>query len=92
MNEFSNEILGQEEIIKSFGEYKKEQKIDENLSTDIFTISPKAVKKGAKHYKSVLKLDKNFHIYIHGDHDLIEQGFDDERKMKYYKVYFEEEN
>ena len=92
LNEFSEEILGQKEIIKSFNEYKTEQKLDENLSTNLFTISTKSVKKNAKIYKSVLKLDKNFHIYIHGDHDLIEQGFDDERKMKYYKVYFEEEN
>ena len=40
---------------------------------------------------SVLKLDKNFHIYIHGDKKLIEKGFDDGKAMSFYKVYFKEE-
>jgi hypothetical protein len=59
---------------------------------DSFDISGAAVKKQARVYKSVLKLDKNFHIYIHGNKDLIEKGFDDGRDMNYYKVYFREEN
>ena len=49
-----------------------------------------AVKKQARVFKSVLKLDKNFHIYIHGNRDLIEQGTD-ERGRKYYNIYYEEE-
>ena len=40
--------------------------------------------------KSVIKLDKNFHIYVHGNRELIEQGEDE--KGKYYKVYFKEES
>jgi hypothetical protein len=46
--------------------------------------------KQARSFKSVIKLDKNFHIYIHGDRNLIEQGEDN--KGKYYKVYYQEEN
>lgn len=42
--------------------------------------------------KSVIKLDKNFHIYVHGRRDLIERGFDEEKGKKYYKVYFDEED
>lgn len=42
--------------------------------------------------KEVLKLDKNFHIYIHGNHELIEKGFDSNKKMNYYKVYYNTEN
>ena len=56
-----------------------------------FVISPAAVKKQARNFKSVLKLDKNFHIYIHGDKDLIEQGFDEKKNMNYYKVYYKQE-
>ena len=41
-------------------------------------------------YKSVLKLDRNFHIYIHGNTDLIEKGIDDDGR-KYYKIYYQEE-
>ncbi|NQY66717.1 MAG: nucleoid-associated protein [Flavobacteriales bacterium] len=92
MDNFSEEVLANEEVISSFHAYREEVQPEKPIETESFTISPKAVNKGAKVYKSVLKLDKNFHIYIHGDHDLIEKGFDEERKMKYYKVYFEEES
>jgi hypothetical protein len=55
-------------------------------------ISGTAVKKQARVFKSVLKLDKNFHIYIHGNKELIEKGYDEQLQMNYYKVYFKEEN
>ena len=41
-------------------------------------------------FKGVLKLDKNFHIYIHGNRELIEQGIDKDGR-KFYKIYFERE-
>lgn len=58
---------------------------------DKFDISNQAVKKEFKVLKSVIKLDKNFHIYVHGRRDLIERGFDDDKGKKYYKVYFDDE-
>lgn len=58
---------------------------------DKFDISNQAVKKEFKVFKSVIKLDKNFHLYVHGRRDLIERGFDDEKGKKYYKVYFDNE-
>ena len=56
-----------------------------------FGISADAVKKQSRLYKSVVKLDKNFHIYIHGRTDLIEKGMDRDGR-KYYKIYYQEEN
>jgi len=38
-----------------------------------------------------LKLDGNFHVYIHGNKDMIERGVDDDGR-KYYKLYYEEES
>lgn len=92
LEEFSNEVIGNSEGIESFKSYKKsyEEEFDQPIP-DSFDISGAAVKKQARTYKSVLKLDKNFHIYIHGDKDLIEKGFDDDKYMNYYKVYFKEE-
>ena len=46
--------------------------------------------KQEKSFKSVLKLDKNFHIYIHGDRQLIEKGTDADGR-KFYKVYYDKE-
>ena len=41
---------------------------------------------------SVLKLDKNFHVYIHGKREYIEKGFDEEKGMHFYQLFFEEES
>ncbi|MDB5110260.1 MAG: 37-kD nucleoid-associated bacterial protein [Mucilaginibacter sp.] len=92
MDEFADEVIGNPKAIESFKTYK--QQYEDEFETpigDSFEISTNAVKKQARVYKSVLKLDKNFHIYIHGDKELIEKGFDDDKHMNYYKVYFKEE-
>ncbi|MEI8058752.1 MAG: nucleoid-associated protein [Ferruginibacter sp.] len=92
MDDFGLEVIGNEQGIALFNEYKKEQEqhFDAPLP-DQFAIHNMAVRKQARVYKSVLKLDKNFHIYIHGNNELIEKGFDEGKNMNYYKVYFREE-
>lgn len=92
LDEFTNEVIANKEGIESFKSFKKsyEEEFDTTIA-DQFDISEAAVKKQAKTFKSILKLDKNFHIYIHGNKELIEKGFDDDRAMNYYKVYFRDE-
>lgn len=91
MEEFTNEVFAQPEVIDSFNKYKENYEQDRDLEiADNFTISESAVKKQARAFKSVIKLDKNFHIYVHGNRNLIEQGEDE--KGKFYKVYYQEES
>ena len=89
---FEQEVFQESEVIKSFQtfdtKYRQENEI--NISDD-FLISSQVVKKQARVFKSVLKLDKNFHIYIHGDNELIKQGVDSDGR-KFYKIYFETES
>ena len=74
-------------------EYKNKFQEDHQMPmVDEFEISTPAVKKYAKVFKSVLKLDRNFHIYIHGDKDLIEKGRDDASGMNFYKIFYKEES
>ncbi|MGL5256520.1 MAG: nucleoid-associated protein [Proteocatella sp.] len=90
MEEFANEVIAQPEVIDSFNKYKQSYAEERDIDfSDNFTISDTAVKKQARALKSVIKLDKNFHIYIHGDRQLIEQGEDN--KGKFYKIYYKEE-
>ncbi len=91
MDDFARDVIGQPEVIDSFKQYREqyEQENDVQLP-DTFGISDGAVKKQARAYRSVIKLDKNFHIYVHGDRKLIEQGEDE--KGKFYKVYYTEES
>jgi hypothetical protein len=89
---FEKEVFQDSDIIKSFRKFdsafREENDIDLN---DNFVISQQAVKKQAKAFKSVLKLDKNFHIYIHGDKEMIEQGVERDGR-KYYKIYYKNES
>lgn len=91
MGEFANEVIEQPAIIEKFNNYKSSFEEQSNLYiADNFNISPAALKKQSRVFKSVLKLDKNFHVYIHGDRELIEQGVDPDGR-KFYKLYFREE-
>ncbi len=91
--EFNDKVLEMPEIVDAFQGYKQEyqHKNDVNLF-DEFQISDNAVKGQKKHFKSVLKLDKKFHVYVHGGHRDMEQGYDEERGKKFYKLYYDSES
>ena len=90
LDDFSEKVIRQPEVMESFTRYKQEYEQDREIRIeDEFAISDSAVRKQARAYKSVIKLDRNFHIYVHGNRNLLEQGEDE--KGKFYKVYYEEE-
>ena len=91
-------ILGKFHVAKiinaynSFNKYKEsyEQKREISIE-DNFEISENAVNKQVKGLKSVVKLDENFHIYIHGDNQMIKRGYDNASGLYYYQLFFKEE-
>lgn len=92
MERFAHEVMTKPEVIDTFNKYKSEYEAARDLAImEQFEISDTAVKKQAKSIKSVIKLDKNFHIYVHGNENLIEQGVEEDGR-KYYKIYYKEEN
>ncbi len=89
---FVEDVFEDSRIGKSFGQFESNfSEANEIEFPDNFDISTPAVKKQLRVFKSVLKLDKNFHVYIHGDKSLIERGYDETTGKKFYKIYFEEE-
>ncbi len=90
-NDFEKEVFQNPDVITAFQNFDSEyrEKHDINIQNN-FEISEQAVKKQARVFKSVLKLDSNFHVYIHGNRDLIEQGMEPNGR-KFYKIYFEKE-
>ncbi len=90
---FTEQVFeGNEGLITSFQDYKKSVQTEYEIELkDGFDISEQAVKKQSKIFKSILKLDKNFHIYIHGDKTKIEKGVEADGR-KYYKIYYNEEH
>jgi len=90
--EFSSEVMQEPQIIESFKNHRANYEYDHQVKfDDAFDISEPAVKKGSRILKSVIKLDKNFHIYVHGSRDRIRKGHDEETGMDYYQLFFEEE-
>ncbi|MEZ5017116.1 MAG: nucleoid-associated protein [Flavipsychrobacter sp.] len=90
--EFANEVFQDKELISSFNGYKHQYEENHDVSLNGgFDISDSAVKRTARVFKSVIKLDKNFHVYVHGDRDLIEKGYDEAVGKHYYKIYFDKE-
>jgi len=93
IDDFAAEVIQQPEVIKAFKDYRGQFELDRDVKLmDDFDISATAVKKQQKVFKSVIKLDKNFHIYIHGNREMIEKGMDDANGMHYYKFFYKEES
>ncbi|HQQ93086.1 MAG TPA: nucleoid-associated protein [Bacteroidia bacterium] len=93
MKDFEEQVLTQPELVQAFRDYRQDfNKRLDLTAVDDFEISPTAVKKYQKYMRSVIKLDKNFHIYIHGRHDYVEKGYDEEKKLKFYKLYYVNED
>lgn len=90
--EFEQEVFEDPEVIKSFRKFDNNfrDQFDVDME-DSFDISSEVVKKQSRVFKSILKLDKNFHIYIHGDKNLIERGVEKDGR-KYYKIYYKDES
>jgi hypothetical protein len=87
------EVLGDAGVIEYFRNYGKTFLERAELEPmENFEISAHAVKQQAKVFKTVLKLDKNFHIYIHGNRQLIEKGYDEATGKHFYKIYFDNES
>jgi len=91
-DEFEQNVFQNKDVINSFQDFDNSFREDNDLEgNSSFQISNQAVKKQNRAFKSVLKLDKNFHVYIHGDKNLIEKGRESDGR-KFYKIYYENED
>jgi hypothetical protein len=89
-DEFTNGVLADKNVIESFSNFKSDYEQEMQVSiSEAFPINQTAVKKNQRYFKSIIKLDKNFSIYVHGDRKMIQQGQDE--NGKFYMLYFEEE-
>lgn len=94
-SEFAQNVMEEPDIISAFNDYKQrfeeQRKMDEPLP-ELFEISKDAVKGEKKNFKSVIKLDKNFHVYVHGSRYYMEKGYDEEKDLNFYKLFFKMES
>lgn len=89
---YEENIFRNKEYVADFHDYIEDYKTERSVPLpEHFNINEQAVKKKGRVFKSILKLDKNFHVYIHGNRDMIEKGMD-ENGRKFYKIYYEHES
>ncbi len=93
IQDYEKDVLQQPELRESFNHFAKSFSREQDLNMEEeFATNEKAVKKMARQFKSVIKLDTNFHVYVHGRREWIQRGFDEEQKLNFYKLLFEKED
>jgi hypothetical protein len=91
---FIDDVFEEDKQKTLFKDYKKE--FESELNTVIrnqFDVAEKVVNKEKKKIKTEIKLDTNIQIKLDIDapeasSEYLERGYDDEKKMHYYKVFF----
>jgi len=92
MKRFAKEVFIQPDVIDRFSKYKTAYQQERDIQIDeIFDVSEQALKKKAKGKMSTIRLDKNFDISIHGGDEFIQRGYDENKEMYYYQLFFKEE-
>lgn len=90
--EFAEKVLKSPDKAEVFNDYKEQYSKDYDVNlNDEFEVSEQAVKKDKRKFKSVIKLDKNFHVYVHGGAKLMERGYDGAQGKNFYKLFFDKE-
>ncbi|TXE06057.1 nucleoid-associated protein [Seonamhaeicola algicola] len=95
---FKDEIFEEDKYKTEFDQYKKTFEDEQNLLIrNQFDVVERVVNKEKKKLKTDIKLDTNIQIKLDIDApdastEYLERGYDDEKKMHYYKVFFNAES
>ncbi|MBT8318407.1 MAG: nucleoid-associated protein [Lutibacter sp.] len=99
INDFKEQIFEENDAHKTlFDDYKKQfETVNDVLVRNQFAVSDIVLKKQKQKIKTEIKLDTNIQIKLDIDapdaaSEYLEKGFDEVKKMKFYKVYFNEED
>ena len=92
-SDYQEKVLQEPELIEKFETFNEEKKQEiPEMETSNFEISKPAISKTKRFIRSVIKLDKNFHVYVHGNRENITRGFDEEKGKHFYTLFYDEEN
>ncbi len=97
IHDFKEVVLDLEEQRDLFDQYKKTYESErEVLVRNQFHLSEPVVKKQKQKWRTEISLDTNIQIKLDVDapeasSEFLELGYDEDKKMRFYKVYFNEE-
>ncbi len=94
IEDFTSTVFKDDIASSNFKKYIQEV-VPEKSFENPFDISPKAVTTIKKNIKNCIKLDSNIEIRINTQTQamerMVEKGYDNEKQMSYYKIYFKNE-
>ena len=94
LQEFEEQVLRTPEAVEKFRKHKEKVEEEQGQRFDeSFEISKKDVSKAKKRISTVVKLDTGVEIHVKAgfadqEEPVLERGFDDEKGMKFIKVFF----
>ncbi|MEZ4855781.1 MAG: nucleoid-associated protein [Gelidibacter sp.] len=95
---FKDDVFEDDKHKSLFDDFKKDFETEQNvLIRNQFDVSEAVLKKQKQKIKTEIKLDTNIQIKLDVDApdasaEYLERGYDEIKKMHYYKVFFNEEN
>ncbi|AXP81343.1 37-kD nucleoid-associated bacterial protein [Mariniflexile rhizosphaerae] len=95
---FKDELFEEDKHKKLFDDYKKNFEDEQDMVLrNQFDVAESVVNKEKKKFKTDIKLDTNIQIKLDIDApdasaEYLERGYDDEKKMHYYKAFFNVES
>lgn len=92
VNTFAEHVFERPELVSEFKQYKEAYQKQRDIEIDdFFETASNAITRRTTSSMTTIKLDKNFDINIHGGEKNIVRGYDEERGMYYYQLFFKEE-
>ena len=95
--DFARKVIKEPELVKEFRNYQQDYAETSELeAAGDFEIAREAVKTARRKFKNLLKLDSEIEIKLknvspEGSPQYIERGYDQQRQLNFYKVYFNQE-
>ncbi len=92
-DEFASEIAPEPEVVAELRDYKNDFALQD---VNAFHIAPAAINNAKKKFKNNIKLDNGVSIKMNFTNpeegkDMVERGFDEEKGLYFYKIFFNEE-
>lgn len=88
-------VFEEKNVRQQFTDYhQKRENLDESTLNNNFVPDMETVEKEVRKYRNKIKikLDDDFEVLIKGGEKNIIKGYDEEKGMSYYKLYFKKEN
>lgn len=92
VNDFIDRVFDKEELKDNFVDYKaRYEEKNHIIPIERFNIAPATVVKMKKKFMSTIKLDTGFELKV-TESKYLEKGYDSDKGMSFYKIFFHEES